>query len=434
MSQMKRKKQVQATVVALPGPDGAASVASEAEKLEKAKAAIGSLLSDYSPEELLGQGGLMQKLAGAVLETALEAEMSEHLGYERGDRSSLGRGNSRNGSSSKTVKGDHGEVSVHVPRDRNGTFEPQIVKKHQTRLAGFDDKIVALYARGMSVRDIRGQLEELYGVEVSPDLISRVTDSVYDEVKAWQNRPVDPVYPIVYLDALVVKGRDGGMVKNKSVYLALGVNMEGTKEVLGLWIQRTEGAKFWGQILTELRNRGLQDMLIVCTDGLTGFSEAIEATYPEAIVQTCVVHLLRNSVRFVAWKDRRQVLADLKPVYTAPTEDAALQALLEFEDKYKSKYPTIAQTWHAAWERFVPFLAFPPEIRKVIYTTNAIEAVNRQIRKVIKTKGHFPSDESITKILFLALRNASKKWTMPIRQWPQALNQLAIRFPGRLPV
>lgn len=434
MAQMKKKKKTsQATVVALP-PTGASRSVSEAEKLEKAKAAIGSLLADYSAEELLGQGGLMQKLAGAVLETALEAEMTEHLGYERGTRSSTGRGNSRNGSSSKTVKGDHGEVSVRVPRDRDSTFEPQIVKKHQTRLAGFDDKIIAMYARGVSVRDIRAQLEELYGVGVSPDLISRVTDSVLDEVKAWQNRPLDPVYPIVYLDALVVKGRDGGMVKNKSVYLALGINMEGKKEVLGLWIQRTEGAKFWSQILTELRNRGLQDMLIVCTDGLQGFSEAIEATYPEAIVQTCVVHLLRNSVRYVAWKDRRQVMADLKPVYTAPNEDAALQALMEFEDTYKATYPTIAQSWHAAWERFVPFLAFPPELRKVIYTTNAIEAINRQIRKVIKTKGHFPNDESITKILFLALRNASKTWTMPVRRWSQALNQLAICFPGRLPV
>ncbi len=434
MSQRRRKNSAEATVVALPAADAAGESVSDSEKLEKAKAAIGSLLADYRPEELLGQGGLMQKLAGAVLETALEAEMSDHLGYERGDRSAAGRGNTRNGSSSKTVKGDHGEVAVRVPRDRNGTFEPQIVKKHQTRVAGFDDKIIAMYARGMSVRDIRGQLEEIYGVDVSPDLISRVTDSVKDEVTAWQNRPLDPVYPIVYLDALVVKGRDGGMVKNKSVYLALGVNMEGKKEVLGLWIQRTEGAKFWSQILTELRNRGLQDMLIVCTDGLKGFAEAIEATYPEATVQTCVVHLLRNSVRFVAWKERRQVLADLKPVYTAPTEDAALQALLEFEDKYKDKYPTIAQSWHAAWERFVPFLAFPPELRRVIYTTNAIEATNRQIRKVIKTKGHFPSDEAITKILFLALRNASKKWTMPVRQWSQALNQLAIRFPGRLPV
>lgn len=431
---MKRKKLSQATVVALSESCGAGSPVSDAEKLEKAKEAIGSLLADYSPDELLGQGGLMQKLAGAVLETALEAEMSEHLGYERGDRSVVGHGNSRNGASRKTVKGDHGEVSVSVPRDRNGSFEPQIVKKHQTRLAGFDEKIIAMYARGTSVRDIRGQLEELYGVNVSPDLISRVTDSVYDEVKAWQNRPLDPVYPIVYLDALVVKSRDGGMVKNKSVYLALGINMEGTKEVLGLWIQRTEGAKFWSQILTELRNRGLQDMLIVCTDGLKGFPEAIEATYPEAVVQTCVVHLLRNSVRYVTWKDRRQVLADLKPVYTAPNEEAALQALLEFEDKYQDKYPTIAQSWHAAWERFVPFLAFPPELRKVIYTTNAIEAINRQIRKVIKTKGHFPSDESIMKILFLALKNASKKWTMPVRQWPQALNQLAIRFPGRLSV
>jgi putative transposase len=404
------------------------------EKRAKAKELVGALLGDYKPEELLSQGGLMQQLVGAVVERALEAEMTEHLGYEKGERSGRGSGNSRNGASGKVLKGEHGEIPIRIPRDRNGSFEPQLVKKHQTRLPGFDDKIVAMYARGLSARDIQAQLEELYGVDVGPDLISRVTDSVLDEVKAWQVRPLDPVYPIVYLDALVVKGRDGGLVKNKHVYLALGINMQGHKEVLGMWIQRSEGAKFWHQVLTELQNRGLKDMLIVCTDGLTGFPDAIAAVYPDAVLQTCIVHLLRNSVRYVAWKDRRALLADLKPVYTAPTEEAALDALAAFDDRWKDRYPMVAQSWQAAWERVMPFFAFPAEIRKVIYTTNAIEATNRQIRKVIKTKGHFPSDDSILKILFLALQNAAKNWTMPIRDWSRALHQLAILFPGRLPV
>ena len=403
------------------------------EKRAKAKELVGALMGDYKPEELLSQGGLMKQLVAAVVERALDAEMTEHLGYARRERSGS-TGNSRNGSSNKTLKGEHGEIPIRVPRDRQGSFEPQLVKKHQTRMPGFDDKIIAMYARGLSVRDIQAQLEELYGVDVGPDLISRVTDSVLDEVKAWQARPLDPVYPIVYLDALVVKGRDGGLVKNKHVYLALGVNMQGHKEILGMWIQRSEGAKFWHQVLTELQNRGLKDMLIVCTDGLSGFPEAIEAVYPDAVLQTCIVHLLRASVRYVTWKDRRAVLADLKPVYTAPTEEAALDALVAFNERWQDTYPMIGQSWEAAWQRVVPFLAFPPEIRKVIYTTNAIESINRQVRKVIKTKGHFPSDDAVFKVLFLALQNASKKWNMPIRDWPRALHQLAILFPGRLPV
>ncbi|WP_045120431.1 IS256 family transposase [Haliangium ochraceum] len=394
---------------------------------------VGALMGDYKAEELLSQGGLMQQLVGAVVERALEAEMTEHLGYAKGERSG-GGGNSRNGTSRKMLKGDNGEFPIQVPRDRAGSFAPQLVKKHQTRLPGFDDKIIAMYARGMSVRDIQAQLEELYGVDVGSDLISRVTDSVLDEVKAWQARPLDPVYPIVYLDALVVKVRDGGLVKNKHVYLALGVNMQGKKEILGMWLQRSEGAKFWHQVLTELRNRGLKDMLIVCTDGLSGFPEAIEAVYPEAVLQTCIVHLLRASIRYVTWKDRRAVLADLKPVYTAPTEEAALDALVAFNERWQHTYPMIGQSWEAAWERVIPLFAFPSEIRRVIYTTNAIESVNRQIRKVIKTKGHFPNDDAVFKILFLALHNASKKWTMPIRDWSRALHQLAILFPGRLSV
>lgn len=402
------------------------------EKLSKAKELVGELMQDYEPEELLSQGGLMQQLVKAVVERALEAEMSAHLGYEKGERPAGGSQNSRNGYGRKVLKGEQGEIPIQVPRDRNGSFVPQMVKKHQTRVPGFDEKIISMYARGLSVRDIQAQLQELYGVTVSPDLVSTVTSSVLEEVKAWQNRPVDRVYPIVFLDALVVKGRDGGLVKNKHVYLALGINMKGEKEILGMWLQRSEGAKFWNQVLVELKNRGLQDMLIVCTDGLTGFAAAIEAVFPNAVVQTCIIHQLRTSVRYVSYKDRRQVLADLKPVYTAATEEAALEALTAFDEKWRARYPMIAQSWEAAWERIVPFLAFPPEIRKVIYTTNAIESINRQLRKVIKTKGHFPNDESILKILYLALQNASKKWTMPIRDWPQALHQLAIHFPGRV--
>ena len=398
------------------------------------KAALDGVLADCKPEDLFGQGGLLQNMAGAMLERMLEAELTNHLGYQKGERAEPGTGNVRNGSTSKTVKGDLGEVTIQVPRDRNGTFEPQIVQKRQRRLAGFDDKIIAMYARGTSVRDIQAQLQELYGVNVGTDLISRVTDSVLDEVKAWQNRPLDAVYPIIYLDALVVKVRDGVLVKNKHVYIALGINMEGHKEVLGLWIARSEGAKFWHQVLSELQNRGLKDVLIVCTDGLTGFPDAVEAVYPKAIVQTCIVHLLRNSVRYVSWKDRKTVLADLKPIYSAPSEDAALDALAEFEQRWKERYPMIAQSWQQAWERVAPFLAFPAEIRKTIYTTNAIESINRQLRKVLKTKGHFPTDESIIKILYLALQNAAKKWNMPLRDWSRALHQLAIQFPGRLPV
>ena len=418
-------------IVGEPVPGGGLS---DRERLERAKDAVGALLEDYRPEELFAQGGLMQKLAGAVLERALEAEMTEHLGYSKRSASGRGAQNTRNGSGSKTIKGEHGKTEIRVPRDRDGTFEPQIVKKHQRRIAGFDEKIIAMYARGMSVRDTQAQLQELYGVEISPDLVSRVTDGVLEEVKTWQNRALDPIYPVVYLDALVVKGRDGALVKNKHVYLALGLNVEGQKEILGMWLQRTEGARFWNQVLVELKNRGIKDMLIVCTDGLTGFPDAIEAVFPDAVVQTCIVHLLRNSVRYVSYKDRKAVLADLKPVYTAATEDAALEALAAFDEVWKDRYPMIAQSWQAAWERVVPFLAFPPEIRKVIYTTNAIESINRQLRKVIKTKGHFPTDDSIFKILYLALNNAAKKWKMPIRDWPRALHQLAIQFPGRLPV
>lgn len=403
------------------------------DRVAAAKALVGPLLKDYSPEELLGSGGLLRTLTKAIVEQALEAELSHHLGYEKsGPRPDVENG--RNGHGTKKLRTEQGAVTVRVPRDRQGTFTPELVKKRQTRVPGLDEKIISLYGRGMTVRDIREQLQELYGADVSADLISDVTDAVLEEVKAWKNRPLDSVYPVVYLDALMVKGRDGSLVKNKAVYLVLGLNLSGTKEVLGLWIQQTEGAKFWHQVLTDLRNRGLSDILIACTDGLNGFPEAVEAIFPRTITQTCIVHLLRNSVRYVPWKLRRLVLADLKPVYTAVNEGAALDALTAFDQKWGGQYPMITQSWQNAWERVVPFLAFPAEFRKVIYTTNSIEAVNRQIRKVIKTKGHFPTDESIYKVLYLALNNASQKWTMPFRDWPRAMNQLAILFPGRIPV
>lgn len=362
------------------------------------------LLAGYKkPEDLLGPGGLIKELTAALVERALQVEMTEHLGYEKHDVAGRGSGNSRNGTTDKTLRSEAGEMPIEVPRDRNGTFEPQLVKKHQTHFDGFDDKIISLYARGMTVREIQGHLQELYGVEVSPDLISRVTSAVLDEVKAWQNRPLDAVWPIVYLDALVVKVRDQGAVTNKSAYLAIGVNLQGTKEVLGLWLETNEGAKFWLKIMTELKNRGVADILLVCCDGLKGFPAAIEAVFPLTTVQTCIVHMIRNSVRFVAWKDRKAVVEALKPIYAAETREVAEAALTTFEKDLGKRYPMISRSWRANWERVTPFLAFPRDIRKAIYTTNAIESLNFQLRKIIKTRGHFPSDDAAFKLLYLAL-------------------------------
>jgi putative transposase len=393
------------------------------------------LLAEYKkPEDLLGPGGLLKQLTAALVEKALQAEMTEHLGYEKHAVSGRGSGNSRNGKTDKTLKSEAGEMAVEIPRDRNGTFVPQLVKKHETHFDGFDDKIISMYARGMTVREIQGHLKELYGTEVSPDLISRVTDAVLEEVRGWQNRPLDPVWPIVYLDALVIKVRDQGTVTNKSAFLALGLNMQGTKEVLGLWIEGNEGAKFWLKIMTELKNRGVTDVLLVCCDGLKGFPEAIEAVFPRATVQTCIVHMLRNSVRYVAWADRKGVVAALKPIYSADTEQAAEAALEAFEKGVGQRYPMISKSWRANWQRVIPFLAFPREIRKAIYTTNAIESLNYQLRKIIKNRGHFPSDDAAFKLLYLALSRAQEKWTMPIRNWKNALNQFAVHFEGRLPV
>ena len=394
---------------------------------------VSSLLANYKkPEDLIGENGLLKQLTKLLVEKALDAEMTEHLGHGRHEPVANPVGNTRNGRSRKTLKGEFGELPIEVPRDRQGSFEPQLIPKHQTRWTGFDDKILSLYARGMTVREIQAHLEEMYGTEVSPSLISTVTDAVVVEVKAWQARPLDPVYPIVYLDCIHVKVREGA-VRVKAVYLAIGVTMAGEKEVLGLWLAQTEGAKFWLQVVTELKNRGVQDIFIACVDGLKGFPEAIESVFPHATVQLCIVHMVRHSLNYVSWKRRAEVAADLRRIYTAATADEVEQRLTEFEAKWDGEYLPIGQSWRRNWPRLIPFFDYPPEIRKVVYTTNAIESVNMSLRKLTKNRGAFPSDDALVKLFYLALRNISKKWTMPIRDWKAALNRFTIQFEGRLP-
>jgi putative transposase len=394
---------------------------------------LDELLAGYEkPEDLLGEEGLFRQLKKALLERALGAELSDHLGYEKGDAAGRGTGNSRNGFSDKTVLTDDGEVALEVPRDRAGTFEPKIVPKGARRLEGFDDRIVSLYARGLSVREIQGHLKELYGVEVSPDLISRVTDAVLEEVREWQNRPLDQVYPVVFFDALRVKIRDEGLVRNKAVYIALAFTADGEKEVLGLWIEQTEGAKFWLKVMNELKSRGVGDILIAVVDGLNGFPDAIEAVFPKTLVQTCIIHLIRNSLAFVSWKDRRQVVPDIKAIYQAETAEAAADRLADFEARWGGRYPAIAPVWRRAWDNVVPMFAFPPAIRRLIYTTNAVESLHRSLRKTIKTRGSFPNDEAAAKLLFLAIRNAGVRWKRPI-EWTAAMGQFAILFDDRFP-
>lgn len=396
-------------------------------------ALLDELLADYErPEDLLGDEGLFKQLKKALLERALGAELSDHLGYEKGDPAGRGTGNSRNGYSEKTVLSEDGEIEIAVPRDRNGSFEPMIVPKGERRLEGFDDRIVSLYARGMTVREIRGHLEELYGVEVSPDLISRVTDAVLEEVREWQNRPLDAVYPVVFFDALRVKIRDEGLVKNKAVYVALAMTCEGEKEVLGLWIEQTEGAKFWLKVMNELKTRGVGDILIAVVDGLVGFPDAIGAVFPRTTVQTCIVHLIRNSLAFVSWKDRKRIMPDIKAIYRAEHAEAAAAKLDAFEAEWGARYPAIAPSWRRAWQHVTPMFAFPPAIRKMIYTTNALESLHRSLRKIIKTRGSFPNDEAAIKLLFLAIRNAGVHWKRPV-EWTAAMGQFAILFEDRFP-
>ena len=392
---------------------------------------IDSLVAGASSEEdLFGPEGVFTKLKGAVMERLLEAEITEHLGHEKQGRRR--GGNARNGYSEKVVQTETGAVGIRVPRDREGTFEPKLVKKHQRRLEGFDEKVIALYARGMTTRDIQQHLRELYGTEVSPDLISRATEGVLDEFRAWQTRPLDPVYPVVYLDALYVSVREGGQVAKRAFYVALGVTVDGTRDVLGFWVAASEGSKFWLSILTELKNRGVHDILFVCADGLSGFGNAIEAAFPKAVHQTCVVHLIRSALRFVSWSDRKVVSAALRPVYTAESEQAAELALEQAGRQLDARYPSVARVFRARWAEFVPFLSYPPELRRMLYTTNAVESLNSQLRKTLRQRGPFPNDEAVFKLLFLAIRNAKVHWKRPIA-WTRMLVQLDIFFEGRLP-
>ena len=400
------------------------------------KELLDELIKDYkNPEDLIGENGILKQLTKALLERAMEAELTHELRYEKHDRQATKEnGNRRNGTSRKTVRSKHGEIELDVPRDRRSEFEPVIIPKHQRRFEGFDNTILSLYSRGLSVRDIKAHLEEIYGVEVSPELISSVTEAVSDEVREWQARPLEAIYPIVYLDALRVKIRIDGQVQNRCVYLAIGVNLEGRKEALGMWTAENEGAKFWLSVLTELQNRGVSDIFIACVDGLKGFSEAIESVFPETITQVCIVHQIRNSLTYISYKDRKQVAADLKPIYNAVSEDEALFALEEFAEKWDSKYPIISKSWRANWSRINPMFSFPQEIRRAVYTTNVIESLNFSLRKITKTRAAFPTEDAALKLLYLGLQNAAKKWTMPIQNWSLALNQMAIIFEGRMPI
>ena len=382
-----------------------------------------------TPEDLSQLSAFLTKL---TVEAALKGEMNHHLGYEK--NASIGRhsGNSRNGSSSKTLKGNHGELELNTPRDRNGTFEPNIVKKGQTRITGMDDQILCLYAKGMSTRDIVATFEEMYGAEISAGLVSQVTNSVIEKVIEWQSRPLDPVYPIVYMDCIVLKIRQDKQVINKAIYLVLGINLEGKKELLGMWISQNEGAKFWLSVLTELKNRGVKHLLITCVDGLKGFPEAISATFPEAKIQLCIVHMVRHSLKFVPWKDYKEVTRDLKLIYQSNTEEEAKLELERFSEKWDEKYPQISKSWNAHWHNLTTIFSYPRDIRKVIYTTNAIESLNSVIRKSVKNRKVFPSDDAALKVVYLAVESASKKWTMPIRSWKPALNRFMIEFEEEL--
>jgi putative transposase len=387
--------------------------------------------------ELLGPDGVLTELTSRIMNRAMQAELTDHLGYETGDPAGHGSGNNRNGTTPKTVLTDAGAIPVSVPRDRNGEFEPQLVPKYQRRLNGFNDIIISLVARGMSTRDVQAHIADAYQVEISPELVSKITDAVIPELRAWQSRPLDSVYPVMYLDAIVVKVRADSGVVNRPVYIALGIDTDGRKHVLGLWMGKgDEGAKYWLGVLTEIRNRGVTDVCIVCTDGLTGFADAITTVWPKATVQTCIVHLIRNSLKYCSYTDRKTVVKALKPIYTAPTLDAATDAMHTFENDYGAKYPAIVDLWRRNWERFIPFLEFDPAIRKIIYTTNAIESLNYQLRKVTKTKGHFPTEDAVLKIFYLAIcnigHNRGGELGTHTQGWAQALNAFAIAFPNRL--
>ena len=389
-------------------------------------------LHGMTQEELFGADGLAKKLTARLLNKALEAEMDTHLGYKKHSNDGDGSGNSRNGYSDKTVITGDGEAQIKVPRDRNGEFEPEIVKKHERRLPLFNEQIISLYSRGMTTRDIQSHLKEIYDVDVSPELISNVTDAVHEDVRSWRTRPLERMYPIVYLDAVRVNSRESGKSVNKALYIALAITMEGRKEVLGFYLSDNEGAKFWMGVLTDLRNRGVQDILIACMDGLTGFPDAVRAVFPETRIQLCIVHMVRNSTKYVSYKDLKAVCRDLKRIYSAPSEDEALLALDDFGSSWDSKYPMIRRSWESHWNDLNEFFQYPAEIRRVIYTTNAIESLNYSLRKVTKNRSAFPDDDSIYKIMYLAIGKASQKWTQPIRNWGLALNQFSIVFGDRV--
>jgi putative transposase len=396
---------------------------------------LDQLLGDYqSPEDLVGAGGVLKQLTAALINRAMEAEMSHHLGYDNGEAPPDSQSNRRNGRSSKKVRTEQGEVEIEVPRDRDSSFEPAIVAKHQRSFRGFDDKILAMYARGMSTREIQSHLHEIYGVEVSPDLVSRVTDAVEDELESWRKRPLEPVYLVVYIDALMVKTREQGQVASRAIYTVMGIDPSGQRSVLGLWAEATEGAKYWLSILEELKHRGVRDIFILCADGLTGLPQACEAAFPKTVFQTCIVHMVRSSTRYVSWKDRKKVCADLRKIYSAIDADAAEVALDEFEATWGDRFPMVAKSWRKRWNEIVPFLAYPPEIRRAVYTTNAVESLHRMIRKVIKTKGHFPSDKAALKLTYMVIRNAEKTWGRKTRDWAVALQQFAIYFEERMPL
>ena len=383
-----------------------------------------------SEQDLADFSRLLKKI---TVEAALGGEIDDHLGYSKHEARGRGTGNSRNGYSRKTLKGDHGEIEIDAPRDRNSSFEPQIIRKGQTRLTQFDDQILSLYTRGMSTRDIVATFKEMYDADVSPTLISKVTNAVLDQILEWQSRPLDDIYPIVYLDCIVLKIRQDKRVINKAIYLALGINLEGHKELLGLWMSETEGAKFWLSVLTELQNRGLRDIFIAAVDGLKGFPEAINTVYPLTKIQLCIVHMVRNSLKFVSWKDRKAVAADLKKIYSSLTEEEAEQELTAFAEMWDAKFPSISQSWRRHWPNLITLFDYPDDIRRVIYTTNAIESVNSVIRKAVKNRKVFPHDQAAMKVVYLAIDAAAKKWTMPIRNWKGALNRFMIEFPERMP-
>ena len=407
------------------------------QKIEEAiEKVIGSLdLKGITQEEMFGKEGIIKTLTAKLINKVLEAEMGNYLGYEKNSSQGDNSGNSRNGYlDKKIITGENDKLEIKVPRDRQSKFEPIIVPKRSKRLPIFNDQIISMYAFGMSQRDIQAHLKEIYGVEVSAELISKITDTVIEEVRQWQQRPLDKLYTIVYLDALRVNSREEGVVEKKAVYIALGINIEGKKEVLGLWIADNEGARFWTGILNELKNRGIEDILIACIDGLSGFQEAINTVYPNTHIQRCIVHMIRNSTKYVSYKDIKQVCQDLKEIYSAPNEKAGIENLEIFANKWDRKYPFISRAWKNTWNELNEFFKYPPEIRKIIYTTNAIESLNFQLRKVTKAKLSFPNDNAIIKIMYLALKNASCKWTMPIRNWGMALNQFAIVFGDRVPL